>query len=139
MLFGRVATIPNKGSIARDLMAAERTMLAWARTGLGFVGAGSGLFAAYHQGETSLRYDIVPSSAILIGNGGFLLVFCTRRYHYVIKSLQLDQFPLQTPFTAIALTVVSTISSLMLLARAEFQRSQLFRAEPREDDGLKQE
>ena len=123
MLFSRFQTIPNKGSIARDLMAAERTMLAWARTGLGFVGAGSGLFAAYHREETSLRYDIVPSSAILIGNGGFLLAFCTRRYHNVVKSLQLDQFPLQSPFGAVAVTVVSTVSSLLLLTRTELERA----------------
>ncbi len=41
--------VPNTGSIARDILAAERTFLAWSRTGLGFVGAGSALFAAYHQ------------------------------------------------------------------------------------------
>ena len=41
--------VPMTGSIARDLLATERTFLAWARTGLGFVGAGSAMFAAYHR------------------------------------------------------------------------------------------
>jgi uncharacterized membrane protein YidH (DUF202 family) len=45
--------VPNTGSIARDVLAAERTFLAWSRTGLGFVGAGSALFAAYHQEQGS--------------------------------------------------------------------------------------
>ena len=41
--------VPNSGSIARDILAAERTFLAWSRTGLGFVGAGTALFTAFHQ------------------------------------------------------------------------------------------
>jgi uncharacterized membrane protein YidH (DUF202 family) len=49
-------TVPNEGSIARDILAAERTFLAWGRTGLGFVGAGSALFAAYHNREAD-DYD----------------------------------------------------------------------------------
>lgn len=32
--------IENRGSLARDQLANERTFLAWVRTGLGFVGAG---------------------------------------------------------------------------------------------------
>ena len=45
--------VPMTGSIARDLLATERTFLAWARTGLGFVGAGSAMFAAYHRNNNN--------------------------------------------------------------------------------------
>ena len=34
------SVIPNTGSTARDHLANERTFLAWARTGLAFVGLG---------------------------------------------------------------------------------------------------
>jgi len=71
--------LENSGSIARDILATERTFLAWARTGLGFVGAGTALFAAYHrrqheepqrrQQQTPASHfynnDIVPACALL--------------------------------------------------------------------------
>lgn len=41
--------VRNSGSTARDHLANERTFLAWARTGLGFLTAGTGLFTFYHQ------------------------------------------------------------------------------------------
>lgn len=72
--------VENSGSIARDILATERTFLAWARTGLGFVGAGSALFAAYHRHETVIQEDVVPACALLVANGTFLLAFATRRY-----------------------------------------------------------
>mmetsp|Transcript_18060 Transcript_18060/g.45736 ORF Transcript_18060/g.45736 Transcript_18060/m.45736 type:complete len:136 (-) Transcript_18060:808-1215(-) len=43
--------VPNLGSTARDHLANERTFLAWARTGLGFLGSGTGLFTAYHLSD----------------------------------------------------------------------------------------
>ena len=52
--------IANEGSIARDILATERTFLAWARTGLGFVGAGSALAAAYHRQDRKLAPEIAP-------------------------------------------------------------------------------
>jgi len=35
--------VENTGSIAGDILTTDRTFLAWARTELGFVGAGSAL------------------------------------------------------------------------------------------------
>lgn len=43
MRYIRVDAIPNTGSVARDLLASERTFLAWARTGLGFIALGVAL------------------------------------------------------------------------------------------------
>ena len=40
-------TLKNEGSICRDHLANERTFLAYCRTGLAFLGAGTGLFTAY--------------------------------------------------------------------------------------------
>lgn len=68
------STIDNTGSIARDILATERTFLAWARTGLGFVGAGSAMFATYHrQQQQQLNDDYdddddPPSSSLFTMN-----------------------------------------------------------------------
>lgn len=43
MRFVRSPALPNTGSVARDLLASERTFLAWARTGLGFIALGVAL------------------------------------------------------------------------------------------------
>ena len=51
-------TVPNSGSTARDHLANERTFLAWARTGLGFMGAGTGLFTAYHLADNYTPEDV---------------------------------------------------------------------------------
>lgn len=138
-------SVPNTGSVARDLLATERTFLAWARTGLGFVGAGSAMFAAYHRNQSfemltagsdspskpadkppgTIRMDVMWPSSILIGNGAFLLLFATRRYVRVVKALQSDRFPLDTKGTlaAVFVTAVGTISSLGLILRAEMKES----------------
>lgn len=105
--------------MARDVLAAERTFLAWARTGLGFVGAGSALFAAWHEQEE----NVAPSAGILIANGGFLLAFATRRYLRVLHSLQHNMFPLDINGTlsTILLTAVGTSTALGLVAHTEFR------------------
>ena len=79
MLAKNDKVVANSGSIARDILAAERTFLAWSRTGLGFVGAGSAMFAAYHRYATSKNAEerfyqqehIYPASALLVSNGAF--------------------------------------------------------------------
>jgi uncharacterized membrane protein YidH (DUF202 family) len=113
--------IANTGSIARDILATERTFLAWSRTGLGFVGAGSALAAAYHREHAALTPSIMPASALLIGNGAFLLLFATRRYWLVIAALKRDKFPVHTVGTLVAVfvTSVNTVASLVIVARAE--------------------
>ena len=117
--------LENTGSVARDLLAAERTFLAWARTGLGFVGAGSAMFAAYHQEPTNgIETDVILPSGILVANGTFLLLFATRRYVQVCQTLQHNKFPLDTrgTFGAIVVTSVGTLTSLGLVLNKEFNK-----------------
>ena len=57
-LMRHAGTVPNSGSTARDHLANERTFLAWARTGLGFMGAGTGLFTAYHLADNYTPEDV---------------------------------------------------------------------------------
>jgi uncharacterized membrane protein YidH (DUF202 family) len=117
--------VENAGSIARDILATERTFLAWARTGLGFVGAGSALFAASHRQSDSneIPINIVPACALLIANGGFLLVFATRRYLTVVSALRQGRFLVDTrgPLTAVLLTGISTVTSLGLALHVEVE------------------
>ena len=143
----RNTTVPNEGSIARDILAAERTFLAWGRTGLGFVGAGSALFAAYHNREAdtvdvigeksndstqnittttihaSMLDEVIPACGILIANGIFLLGFATRRYVGVVNALQNhNTFPIYVGGTlfAVLVTATGTISSLVIIANARY-------------------
>jgi uncharacterized membrane protein YidH (DUF202 family) len=116
--------IDNTGSIARDILATERTFLAWARTGLGFCGAGSALAAAYHRNTTTgtaavvnVDVNVEKAAALLIGNGAFLLLFATRRYWTVLQALRNDKFIVNPGETlmAVAVTALSTIASLVLV------------------------
>ena len=113
--------VANEGSVARDILATERTFLAWARTGLGFVGAGSALAAAYHRQDEELAPHIWPASALLIGNGAFLLLFATRRYYTVIEALRRNKFLINAYDTLVAVgfTALNTVASLAIVWRAE--------------------
>eukprot|EP00977_Amphora_coffeiformis_P008624 scaffold1953_cov176-Amphora_coffeaeformis.AAC.42 len=113
--------VPNEGSVARDILATERTFLAWARTGLGFVGAGSALAAAYHRQDEDFAPNIWPAAALLIGNGAFLLVFATRRYYTVLEALRRNKFVINIYDTlmAVGFTSANTVASLAIVWRAE--------------------
>lgn len=117
--------LENSGSVARDLLAAERTFLAWGRTGLGFVGAGTALFAAYHQERAGIRSDIVLPAGILITNGTFLLLFATRRYVNVTQAIQSNMFPLHVGGTlgAILGSGLGTLTSLGLVLNTEMKKN----------------
>ena len=121
--------LDNTGSVARDLLAAERTFLAWARTGLGFLGAGTGLFAAYSQSsETSSSgrnlssekaQRILPACAALWANGAATLAFAIVRYYDVAWYLRINKFPVGKRGLAgiIASTAASSTFALAWVAR----------------------
>eukprot|EP00934_Nitzschia_sp_Nitz4_P007030 Nitzschia sp. Nitz4//scaffold60_size111251//50543//51223//NITZ4_004149-RA/size111251-exonerate_protein2genome-gene-0.59-mRNA-1//1//CDS//3329555570//7020//frame0 len=121
--FSTPKVVPNQGSIARDLLAGERTFLAWSRTGLGFVGAGSALLAAYPRPQQQQQQQQQQrAAALLVANGAFLLTFATRRYLGCIQHLLQDQFLVDTrgALVAVLVTAVSTVTSLGLVLRAEY-------------------
>ncbi|OEU23195.1 hypothetical protein FRACYDRAFT_143745, partial [Fragilariopsis cylindrus CCMP1102] len=118
--------ILNKGSIARDILAAERTFLAWARTGLGFVGSAVALFATYHQhDETISKQKQNNACAILVLNGSFILGFATRRYVKLVSALKNNSsiLPIGSiePLIAVAFTAIGTITSLFVVASARIK------------------
>lgn len=78
--------LPNTGSLARDLLASERTFLAWTRTGLGFIALGVALekveaFAVLSPALLHLQDSKTRLAAgILVATGAGTVVHGTARY-----------------------------------------------------------
>ncbi|GAB5363962.1 hypothetical protein AAMO2058_000928400 [Amorphochlora amoebiformis] len=84
----RWITVKNTGSVARDHLANERTFLAWARTGMAFVGL--------EQDKQKLldeRTDTTAANFVMVCIGGGFLTYATYRYFSVQKALMIDKFP----------------------------------------------
>ncbi|USW57781.1 hypothetical protein Slin15195_G111000 [Septoria linicola] len=94
----RPAELKNTGSVARDLLASERTFLAWTRTGLGFIALGVALekveaFAAISP--TLLRLENKNTrlaAGALVGVGSLTVAHGTLRYFTVLNSIQRGMF-----------------------------------------------
>lgn len=86
--------LPNNGSLARDLLASERTFLAWTRTGLGFIALGVALekveaFAALSPVLLQLQDSKTRLAAgILVGAGAGTVVHGTARYFGTLRLLK---------------------------------------------------
>ena len=90
--------LPNTGSLARDLLATERTFLAWTRTGLTFIALGVALekveaFAALsptllHLSDSRTKL----AAAVLVGTGSLTVGHGTVRYYGALKLLQEGKF-----------------------------------------------
>jgi uncharacterized membrane protein YidH (DUF202 family) len=118
-MFGRVATyfraepIKNTGSVARDLLASERTFLAWARSGLGFIALGVALekveaFAAISPTLLELENANTKLAAgVLVGSGSLCVLHGTQRYFSTMKMLKEGMFRPNVPgVTLMAATCV---------------------------------
>jgi uncharacterized membrane protein YidH (DUF202 family) len=90
----RTERLKNTGSLARDLLASERTFLAWTRTGLGFIALGVALekveaFAAISPTLLQLENSNTKLAAgTLVGTGSLIVAHGTSRYFGVLKDLQ---------------------------------------------------
>ena len=96
--FIRVPPIPNTGSVARDLLASERTFLAWARTGLGFIALGVALekveaLAALSPTLLHLQDSRTKLAAgVMVGAGSLCVGHGTLRYFSTLKLIQEGKF-----------------------------------------------
>jgi uncharacterized membrane protein YidH (DUF202 family) len=122
--------VKNSGSTARDHLANERTFLAWSKTGLGFLGAGTGIFTAYsfnYTGEshsTAIHpWKIIPAVVLLMANGGGLLAYATYRYSTVANALCAGDFIINKTgiYAVVASTSISTITALGSIAYEEYK------------------
>lgn len=93
-LFRGGEKLKNTGSLARDLLASERTFLSWTRTGLGFIALGVALekveaFAAISPTLLHLEDSRTKLAAgILVGTGSLVVVHGTARYFGILRDLQ---------------------------------------------------
>lgn len=103
-MFGRIfssfraAPMKNTGSVARDLLASERTFLAWARSGLGFIALGVALekveaFAAISPHLLQLENSNTKvAAAVLVGSGSLCVAHGTHSYFSTMRLLQQGLF-----------------------------------------------
>src|ERR1700761_8139823 len=96
--FIRAPALPNTGSVARDLLASERTFLAWARTGLGFIALGVALekveaLAALSPTLLHLQDSRTKLAAgVLVGAGSLCVGHGTVRYFSTLEMVKEGKF-----------------------------------------------
>ena len=94
----RTEPLKNTGSVARDLLASERTFLAWARSGLGFIALGVALekveaFASISPQLLQLENSNTKiAAAILVGSGSLCVAHGTHSYFSTMRLLQQGLF-----------------------------------------------
>lgn len=99
----RAEPMKNTGSVARDLLASERTFLAWARSGLGFIALGVALekveaFAAISPHLLQLENSNTKLAAgALVASGSLCVAHGTQRYFSTMKMLQEGMFRPNVP------------------------------------------
>ncbi|KAI8871486.1 hypothetical protein GQ42DRAFT_120719 [Ramicandelaber brevisporus] len=122
--------LENKGSVARDNLANERTFLAWVRTSLALTTVGVAIVQLF-------RYSPLPSSPIhpqsasytsgapigaaFIFLGLVLLLFGMIRYFYTQKLMNMGQFPASrliifVSATGIAFLMVALLAIMFISA-----------------------
>ena len=132
----RADALPNTGSLARDLLASERTFLAWSRTGLGFIALGVALekveaFAAISPTLLHLSDSRTKLAAgILVGTGSLTVGHGTVRYFSALRLLQEGKFrPNTGGITLMAITSmgIALAGSALLMEndKTEQQRQQV--------------
>lgn len=121
--------VKNAGSCARDHLANERTFLAWARTGLGYVGAGTGIFSAYHivdrgKDPESHAARILPACACFVANGTGLVAFSVWRYFTNERAIEKGEFVIckRSLVGVVAGTSLMTLTALSILYEEEVGR-----------------
>ena len=116
-----LCTVPNEGSEARDHLANERTFLAWARTGMAFVGLGvaADQMKRAQVGDRPFTAAMHIPGLLCVGTGGFFLGYATWRYFAVQSALRRGKFPINRGGVLVvvgASSVATMLGLTMLLA-----------------------
>jgi len=118
----RSERLKNTGSLARDVLASERTFLAWTRTGLGFIALGVALekveaFAAISPTLLQLENSNTKLAAgTLVGTGSLIVAHGTSRYFGVLRDLREGYFrPNRVGIVGLAMVSVGVAFAGVLL------------------------
>ncbi|RCK59334.1 hypothetical protein Cantr_07778 [Candida viswanathii] len=132
------ATLENKGSVARDHMANERTFLAWLRTSLAFITLGIGITQLFRLEKPHSKIltsssvlplrdtnsDIIlragkPLGAVFIILGIITLIFGMNRYFQVQFFLQKDYYPATrlSIFLLIAVILIIVVTTFIIVLK----------------------
>lgn len=109
--------IENKGSVARDHLASERTFLAWLRTSLAFATIGVGVTQLFKMsgvgGSDAVVEYAKPLGLLFILTAVLTLVFGVTRYFLIQKLLIEGVFPASRLFIGTLIAIVFVVSILM--------------------------
>lgn len=121
----RTPPLPNTGSLARDLLASERTFLAWLRTGLGFIALGvalekvEALAALSPPALLQLENSRTKLAAgVLVASGSACVAHGTRRYFDTLQLLRQGLFRPNVAGVAVAAVTsvgIAVAGSLMVV------------------------
>ncbi|CAK9442244.1 uncharacterized protein LODBEIA_P59870 [Lodderomyces beijingensis] len=137
-------TLANKGSVARDHLANERTLLSWTRTSLTFLTFGVGFMQFFRLEQKTQCSDLAqplppsaslydhdvtssvialcrPIGAMCVIMGILTLIFGGVRFFHVQSMLLNDQFPISR--FAVVVLILINLAILILLLVLNFKLS----------------
>ena len=130
MRYIRADPIPNTGSVARDLLASERTFLAWTRSGLGFIALGAAFEKVEAFAELSPTLLHLSDSrtkvaaGVLVATGSLTVGHGTLRYFSTLRDIQAGKFrPNTGGITLMAVTSIAIAAAgVGLVLQSERER-----------------
>jgi putative membrane protein len=107
--------VDNQGSMARDLLAAERTYLAWVRTGLSIIGIGVAIVKLISDRHHEAL--VKATGGVMIVSGVLAVLYAWFRNIVTMYQLEIGKFSLDTigPHLFLATTITAGILAMMLM------------------------
>ncbi|KAK4528788.1 hypothetical protein GAYE_SCF64G6734 [Galdieria yellowstonensis] len=109
--FVRYKPQPNRGNLARDLLANERTFLSWLRTGMASISVG----LAFGRLIGTTLSEVVGTLFVFLGL--FIAVYCCIRYYVNVFQIEDDKYTADTvgPWILVSLLVAIAAVSFALI------------------------